>query len=801
LKTLSWSALDLTKNRILRKLFFAPGDAIRVLQAVCGRTPGFTGEGALLSAISRQRTRGSQHIVVTQQGIEADGVLVDQRHYPVLAFVPAPGIEIEARPEDKEQRAAFREALKRGDADIDKAHYRALGLYWLVLVGGLVSNAIMVTALFSWVHSGDWLGVFFALVWLVAGLFFFAQNLIYHLCRLRTIIVAHAFVEARGDDDLGSLWAKDQPSVLVVLPAYMENPELVKKALYSHCLQTYGNKHVVLLLGNKCGGGNAAERKNTRDNLRMVRTLRAELAYQDNRVQSALIDISSVDAEITSNRQLQRAFEDLAKVYETVSDWLVAKGTEIGRDVRYPTHDFLVTHTFLKQAQYYASRSKRCLEIAALPCTDEALEIHFETFKTFYRECSRVFGVELDVFQRHRYANLEHEPTKAGNLTAFVSLLGKRWQEEVAQDGRLNLRRADSGLLFPAPEYLAVFDTDVVVKPDYLLRKVSYLESERERKVGLIQSPYLVPEPEPTRPASASGTHTRWFLPLSIGLSTYNSAFWLGLNGVFRYEAIEKIKGSFMARTLIEDIEVSLKLVKAGYRIVTSSEPQCQTFSPPDLHAVQVQRERWASGGYKIAFDFLRDIFGGKYAGIDLAQVLLRLNYILTLNLLPLAFIAMLALQLPPYRGYYGIEMIPFLLYVATYVICLKPTAYRLGNYLDGLAIGIYVNFYYLRGCRVALRELFNRQKVRVYRATPRFKAARSYPLGLFEVLGIIFLTLFLLLRLHNQVRLGRFYDIFPLYHVISIVYGLYRFVGKRELVKNFADMIRIAARSCILGG
>ncbi|MBI5701238.1 glycosyltransferase [Candidatus Saganbacteria bacterium] len=747
-----------------------------------GGNPRLVGTSRLAHNVFEVARYSDKPITIMPNGIAVDKGIIDCGPLPVMEFIPREGIKVASK-NLGEISAVLDGKIKEKNPYLGKEYFRARGLFWATATASLFSNAFIAFEMVSNFGDVSLLRSLLEMAWCMPNFYFLSQIFVFHTSRLKSYALESNFTEATATEVHRLKSAENQPMSLTIIPSHMEDPELLRRSLYSHCLQTYGNKKVVLLLGNDVHRSNPEVLDNTEQTLELIREIKRELAVCHDETMKAVDGFNR--RKTFDHVDLGEEFRVLSAVYLSVSKWFSRKAIEIQNSTSsYPTDQYLIEHTFQRQSEYYASRAQECY--MAMRGVNSNSEI-----EEMYLECSRIFNADLDIFLRTKYANLEQEKTKARNLTAYTSLLGGTWAMATDEEGRTILVSSPIGEHTPAPQYVSTFDSDTIAKPDYLVRKIVYMEKEENQSVGLIQSPYLLPSPEPTNIASASAIHSFWFLPVSIGMTAYSSGFWLGFNGTWRYEAMKK-KGDFLAETLIEDVENSLKLRRNGYEIITSPEDQCQTFSPMNMKALEVQRTRWASGGLRIARILYRDIANGVYSAIDAKEVALRFNYVLGLNILPVAVTATFLLESPLHHEYFEIETIPFFLYLTTYFhVITSSTKYSFKNLIDGLSISFFMNFYYLRGLFHSAKVLFKRESDQLYKATPRKKHAAVGDFGNFEIVGTLALMAFMGVKMTENISSGFYMDFYPEYQLFSILWGIHRFVGFKNFLRNIAFNLR----------
>ena len=83
----------------------------------------------------------------------------------------------------------------------------------------------------------------------------------------------------------------------------------------------------------------------------------------------------------------------------------------------------------------------------------------------------------------------------------------------------------------------------------------------------------------------------------------------------YRRSALEKING-FSNDTLIEDCDVSIRLQKAGYKVIAEDRAVSNTMAPDSLKSLHKQRIRWCRGGFQIGHKHSDVLFNRKLGTI-----------------------------------------------------------------------------------------------------------------------------------------------------------------------------------------
>lgn len=730
-------------------------------------------------------SKHKQAVTVYKNYVTVSGKRIHKLNSVLAAFLPIEKVVFPPAPIE-ELRNQLERLFTPRDPKVFTKFYRA---YWFYVTTFTICLAINIVMFIMFVIYSI---TFFTeeqiatIVWLIANSYLTLQLLIFHKTRLRFVAMAGMLSEASAGEEDEALFGGASPKAIILVPAYKEEPELLRRSILCHALQKLPKKKIVLLLGNEFYTDDASLREKTD----LVHGNLNDLAAQLRGYHQSLLDV----------RQYGFAEKKLA-MRNIVTDFslLVSRWSDDIRQspVKYPTDAFIISEVMLPMHGFFSGIAERIGESDAAQL--KAVLLYLLDF----------FDVKLEIFMRMKYGNTEHEKTKAGNLTSYLKLINNGYSEEY--DAQTDSWRVKIGAPTNEFEYVGIFDCDTICKPEYLLRKICFLSRPGTEEIGLIQSPYVVPVPEPSVTSVSSGIQSFWFLPISIGLSSYNSSFWLGFNSCWRYSALTTIP-SFLSETVIEDVEVSLQLLQRNYKIVTSPERNCITYSPKDLRGIQIQRSRWASGGLRILYCFIRDCIKGKYQLSNPTEFILRANYVINLNLLPVFTTLQFLVHTPLHYQFVGLIVVNYVSYLVLYFrITSQYSRYSFRELFDGMIIGILMNFHYLRGLKSSVVSLFKPRKNLVFISTPRQadlvkKVGEKIVLhrgpssvaqiGLFEIAGLLFTFYVYAKAFFFNCYIGYYYDIFPIFQMLCIIYLLHRFIGFKSFLKGFlTELWRLFAK------
>lgn len=170
-------------------------------------------------------------------------------------------------------------------------------------------------------------------------------------------------------------------------------------------------------------------------------------------------------------------------------------------------------------------------------------------------------------------------------------------------------------------EYVVCIDADTQLNPDAITQMMKCFAAEGSNRIGAVAGNVKV--------GNEKNLITRW---QSIEYTTAQNfdrrAFDLvngitvvpGAIGAFRRQAIEDA-GGFTSDTLAEDCDLTIRILRKGYRVVNCNEAVAVTEAPETIKQFMKQRFRW-SYGIMQAFWKNRDAcFNPKYKGLGMAAL------------------------------------------------------------------------------------------------------------------------------------------------------------------------------------
>lgn len=456
---------------------------------------------------------------------------------------------------------------------------------------------------------------------LVYGLFYLlaGSNLVYQCAQYGCIRRLARLPDAVAFEPVASpLYAGgDRAKLLVLVPSYKEQPDIVRQTLISAALAEYPGRRVVLLIDDPPDEGNAgsdpSDMANLSPGLLACRAIPAQLQSlfdaQANRIDTELQGIKAVGPECA---------QQFAALYDSVADWLEGLAGHFA--IAAAATNTAATHTdrlFYENILCEPARQHRrhadALRHSPPGPAGRAREV---------ARLQALLRVEFSSFERKRFTNLSHAPNKAMNLNAFIGLIGGSFRVETQPDGLHLLACAPDRAThrIPPADYIVTVDADSLIMSDYALRLVELMEQPGNERVGVAQTPYTaVPgAPDALERAAAASTDSQFFT--HQGMAYLGASFWVGASALVRHRALLDIATTISerghqvpvfidGRIQIEDSAATVDLLAKGWQVHHAPGRLTYSATPADFGSLIIQRRRWANGGLLILPRLLRHAF------------------------------------------------------------------------------------------------------------------------------------------------------------------------------------------------
>ncbi len=184
------------------------------------------------------------------------------------------------------------------------------------------------------------------------------------------------------------------------------------------------------------------------------------------------------------------------------------------------------------------------------------------------------------------------------------------------------------GMTLCEAEFIAIFDSDFVPPPDFLLRAVPALVADP--KLGWAQGrwTHLNADDNVLTRAQAAGIDAHFIIEQQARAAGWFMNF-NGTGGVWRRRAIEDA-GGWSDATLTEDLDLSYRAQLRGWRGLFLPEVAVPGEVPADAAAFKCQQFRWAKGSLQTALRLLPAVLRSERPIVKKIQAVFHLtNYLM----------------------------------------------------------------------------------------------------------------------------------------------------------------------------
>ena len=148
-------------------------------------------------------------------------------------------------------------------------------------------------------------------------------------------------------------------------------------------------------------------------------------------------------------------------------------------------------------------------------------------------------------------------------------------------------------------DFVAVFDSDQVAEPAFLEEALPYLLADPQ--LALVQTAQYYGNRESFIGGGSAEVQDIFYRHVQTGKNLYNSAFYVGTNGLFRREALDSVEGMYR-HSHAEDIWTSIRLHEKGWKTLYVPHILAIGLGPETVDRYFRQQFRWARGGLEIFF-------------------------------------------------------------------------------------------------------------------------------------------------------------------------------------------------------
>jgi cellulose synthase (UDP-forming) len=648
-------------------------------------------------------------------------------------------------------------------------------LLWSLLASG--AAVVEVCRIGVSLHEqGDQAGVVWQAVFLLALLVMLAGSWAYLIPR-RAHYLRQLAHQPASPQAVRAALRTHAPSLSILVPSYKEELAVVRQTLMSAALQDVAGRRVVLLIDDPQHPGNPQDAAS----LQAMRQLSSSLQAQFNGLRDALSNLRHQRA-----KGPQEELDALVQAHMLAAAWLEAEARLPARadhTARWLAQAVLnpLAAQHRQQGLIWRQQANRGMNLAQAQLAQAWDELVLR------------FDVRFSHFERKRYANLSHEPNKAMNLNAYLSLMGGSYHEQATSNGTgVQLLPvapdASDAIQLPDAEFVLTLDADSLLLPGYAARLMEVMLRPGHARLAVIQTPYSAVPEAPGLCERIAGAQTDIQYLMHQGFTAHSATFWVGANALLRKAAIEDIATTHMEkglwvkryihdRTVIEDTESSIDLVDRGWRLFNYPERLAYSATPPDFGALLIQRRRWADGGLIILPKALRYLLRGPWGLDKLGEAFLRVHYLSSVATVNFAF---LLLMFGPFGHNLKVVWIPLAMtaYMVAYARDLRQCGYGWLDFPRVYALNLLLLPVNLGG---TLRSLYQACTGRhaAFARTPKVTGRTAMP-GAYVVMEYLLLAVTLALTV-SDLMLGKWVGaaLSGLY-ALFFAYGLGRFIGWR---------------------
>ncbi|HAP77263.1 MAG TPA: cellulose synthase, partial [Acidimicrobiaceae bacterium] len=583
---------------------------------------------------------------------------------------------------------------------------------------------------------------------------------------------------------LDAFFARDVPSVTVLIPSYQEDERVVRTTLLSAALQEHPSLRVVLLVDDPPHPTTAAARALLEAARALPGRVQAELAVPLERARAAADRFESLlsDGRAPTTDDMRA----LAQMYTEAADWL----RELGGRHEMVDHadDFFVDHVIGALAGDLDT-----IAAALRAGADEGATLPPERLVGMARRVVATFHAELSSFERKQYESSSHLPNKAMNLNSYISLMGGSFHEVSTPTGRALVRcpPAMADLVVPDPDYVLTLDADSVLLPEYCARLLYLMEQNGFADVAVAQTPYSSYPGAATRVERIAGATTDVQHIVHQGMTHYDATFWVGANALLRKRALDdivtidhegnwEVRRYIQDRTVIEDTESTIDLGINGWSLYNYPERLSYSSTPPDFGSLCIQRQRWANGGLLILSRLREKARARRSQGERnrFGELFLRANYMASIFW---ASICLLILLIYPFNAGLLKPILPLIAlpYFAMMASDLKYCGYKRLDVLRIYGFNLILLPVNLSGTFASLLQLITGEKS-AFKRTPKVQN-RTTARPLFILAPIALIVYSVIVAVLDVQREQWSHLFFAALNAALALYALVAFVGIRN--------------------
>lgn len=442
------------------------------------------------------------------------------------------------------------------------------------------------------------------------------------------------------------------PHVEILVPSYKEESHVIWQTLMSAALVDYPSRNIVLLIDNPPHPASPEDRDLLNKARRQISVVASQLEPLASEFRAAA---RHFHMRHPAAAMLDVAAEEAASLYDKAARFLEDLAADV-RDGNFGgpddhTRKFFIDRILLEPAAAHHELAA-CLRSRAFSYQELSRE---------FKRLDYLFRFGISSFERKNYVNLSQVATKAANLNAYISLMGRRYDVVQGEDGQALVEQADGTAAGDASasispwdaEFIVVLDADSFLLSNYLACMISALKSPGNERVAVMQTPYTSIPNTPNLIERAAGATTDIYYYVTEGMSFAGAGSWIGAAAAIRKAALldivvyqdergHSIPIYIQDKTVIEDTGATIDLARRNWTVQNYPARLTYSATPPDFGALVVQRKRWSNGGLIILPSVIRYLMSRRPSFPNLLEGLLRIHYMVMPACISTSMLAML---------------------------------------------------------------------------------------------------------------------------------------------------------------
>ena len=223
--------------------------------------------------------------------------------------------------------------------------------------------------------------------------------------------------------------------------------------------------------------------------------------------------------------------------------------------------------------------------------------VSVDVFITVYGEDPAVVRatVRAALAMRGAHSTWILDDGRSDDIRDLAAELGARYVTRLSNNGA-KAGNVNHALSLSSADYFAIFDADFVPKPDFLFETVPFFIDDN---VAFVQTPQAYGNMHNMISKGAGYMQALFYRFVQPGRNSFNAAFCVGTNVIFRRHAINDVGGIY-TDSKSEDVWTSLMLHERGWRSVYIPVTLAIGNAPETIEDYTKQQMRWATGGFEI---------------------------------------------------------------------------------------------------------------------------------------------------------------------------------------------------------